>query len=69
MASALRGIDAVCHQAAKVGRGVDIGDAPDYTASNSLGTAVLLSIVLGLPLGIADAMEARADEFADLLDL
>ena len=43
VASALRGIDAVCHQAAKVGLGVDIGDAPDYTASNSLGTAVLLS--------------------------
>lgn len=43
VARSLRGVDAVCHQAAKVGLGVDIGDAPDYTASNSLGTAVLLA--------------------------
>jgi dTDP-L-rhamnose 4-epimerase len=43
VATALRGVDAVCHQAAKVGLGVDIGDAPDYVASNSLGTAVLLA--------------------------
>jgi len=43
VAAALRGVDAVCHQAAKVGLGVDIGDAPDYVASNSLGTAVLLA--------------------------
>jgi dTDP-L-rhamnose 4-epimerase len=31
------------HQAAKVGLGVDFGDAPDYVASNDLGTAVLLA--------------------------
>lgn len=43
VARSLRGVDAVCHQAAKVGLGVDIGDAPDYAASNVLGTAVLLS--------------------------
>lgn len=43
VAESLRGVDAVSHQAAKVGLGVDIGDAPDYTASNSLGTAVLLA--------------------------
>jgi dTDP-L-rhamnose 4-epimerase len=41
--AALRGIDAVCHQAAKVGLGVDIGDAPDYARHNDLGTAVLLA--------------------------
>ncbi|MBW8761549.1 MAG: NAD-dependent epimerase/dehydratase family protein [Microbacterium sp.] len=40
---ALHGVDAVCHQAAKVGLGVSIRDAPDYVASNSLGTAVLLT--------------------------
>lgn len=40
---ALRGVDAVCHQAAKVGLGVSIHDAPDYVGSNSLGTAVVLS--------------------------
>ncbi|QIK63169.1 NAD-dependent epimerase/dehydratase family protein [Leucobacter viscericola] len=43
VAASLDGVDAVCHLAAKVGLGVDIGDAPDYVASNSLGTAVLLS--------------------------
>ena len=43
IASALSGIDAVCHQAAKVGLGVDIGDAPDYARHNDLGTAVLLA--------------------------
>ncbi len=40
---ALDGIDVVCHQAAKVGLGVDFSDAPDYVASNDLGTAVLLA--------------------------
>ncbi len=40
---ALRDIDAVNHQAAKVGLGVDFSDAPDYVASNDLGTAVLLA--------------------------
>jgi dTDP-L-rhamnose 4-epimerase len=41
--SALGGIDVVCHQAAKVGLGVDFADAPDYVGSNDLGTAVLLA--------------------------
>jgi dTDP-L-rhamnose 4-epimerase len=41
--SALRGIDVVCHQAAKVGLGVDFSDAPDYVHSNEVGTAVLLA--------------------------
>ena len=40
---ALEGVDAVCHQAAKVGLGVDFSDAPDYVGSNELGTAVLLA--------------------------
>ncbi|MGT2426394.1 NAD-dependent epimerase/dehydratase family protein [Amnibacterium kyonggiense] len=43
VATALRGVDAVCHQAAKVGLGVDFADAPDYVRSNDLGTAVLLA--------------------------
>jgi dTDP-L-rhamnose 4-epimerase len=43
VAHALDGVDLVCHQAAKVGLGVDISDAPDYVASNDLGTAVLLA--------------------------
>jgi dTDP-L-rhamnose 4-epimerase len=43
VAHALDGIDAVCHQAAKVGLGVDFSDAPDYVHSNEVGTAVLLA--------------------------
>jgi len=39
---ALEGVDAVCHQAAMVGLGVDFGDAPAYVSHNDLGTAVLL---------------------------
>lgn len=41
--TALRGVDAVCHQAAMVGMGVDMADAPAYVSCNDLGTAVLLA--------------------------
>ena len=40
--AALEGIDSVCHQAAMVGLGTDIGDIADYVSHNDLGTAVLL---------------------------
>ena len=40
---ALQGADAVCHQAAMVGRGKDFADASDYVGCNDLGTAVLLA--------------------------
>lgn len=40
---ALEGVDAVSHQAAKVGLGTGISDAPDYVSSNDLGTAVLVA--------------------------
>ncbi len=39
---AVEGIDAVCHQAAMVGLGADVGDIADYVAHNDLATAVLL---------------------------
>lgn len=39
---AVVGVDAVCHQAARVGLGVDFGDVTSYVASNDLGTAILL---------------------------
>ncbi|HWT95722.1 MAG TPA: NAD-dependent epimerase/dehydratase family protein [Solirubrobacteraceae bacterium] len=42
VASALDGVDAVCHQAAMVGLGVDLDDIADYVGHNDLGTAVLL---------------------------
>ena len=40
---ALRGVDAVCHQAAKVGLDRTVADAPDYVSHNALGTSVLLA--------------------------
>jgi dTDP-L-rhamnose 4-epimerase len=40
--AALRGIDAVSHQAAMVGLGVDFDDIEAYVSHNDLGTAVLL---------------------------
>jgi dTDP-L-rhamnose 4-epimerase len=40
---ALDGVDAVCHQAAMVGLGLNFDDAPDYVGCNDLGTAVLLA--------------------------
>ncbi|MDI2132597.1 NAD-dependent epimerase/dehydratase family protein [Yinghuangia seranimata] len=43
VAAALRGVDAVSHQAAMVGLGLDLDDAPDYVGCNDLGTAVLLA--------------------------
>jgi len=36
---AARGADAVCHQAARVGLGVDFGDVRRYVADNDAGTA------------------------------
>src|SRR5260370_42088844 len=39
---ALAGVDAVCHQAAMVGLGVDLSDLPLYSDVNVTGTAVVL---------------------------
>ncbi len=41
--SALRDVDAVCHQASMVGLGTGLHDMADYVQHNDLGTAVLLS--------------------------
>lgn len=43
--TALDGIDAVIHLAAKVGLGVDVSDLPDYASSNDAGTAELLAVM------------------------
>ncbi len=40
--AALDGVEAVCHQAARVGLGVDFDDVTDYVADNDLGTGTLL---------------------------
>jgi len=39
---AVREVTAVCHQAAMVGQGVDLGDLPEYVGHNDLATAQLL---------------------------
>ncbi|MBM7785785.1 NAD-dependent epimerase/dehydratase family protein [Tenggerimyces flavus] len=41
--AALRGVDVVCHQAAKVGLGVNVADQPAYASHNDVGTATLLA--------------------------
>jgi dTDP-L-rhamnose 4-epimerase len=43
VARCLDGVEAVCHQAAKVGLGVDVADLPAYASVNVMGTAVLLA--------------------------
>lgn len=40
--AALAGVDAICHQASKVGLGVDFSDVGAYVSRNDLGTACLL---------------------------
>ena len=42
VARAVAGVDAVCHQAARVGLGVDFGDVERYVHDNDAGTAALL---------------------------
>ena len=46
-AEVLPGTDAICHQAAKVGLGVDFGDVEEYVGRNLAGTAALLSALHG----------------------
>ena len=45
--ASLAGVDAVSHQAAKVGMGVDVADAPDYMRANVLGTGELIAALSG----------------------
>lgn len=57
--AALAGVDAVAHQAAMVGLGVDLADLPSYAQHNMLGTAVLLAAMgaTGVPrLVLASSM-------------
>ncbi len=48
---ALSGVDAVLHQAAMVGLGVDVQDLPAYVGANDLGTAVLLAAMSRASIG------------------
>ncbi|MGH3233768.1 MAG: NAD-dependent epimerase/dehydratase family protein [Streptosporangiaceae bacterium] len=61
---ALAGMDAVCHQAALVGLGVDLSDLPAYADVNVTGTAVLLAAMgrHGIPrLVFASSMVAYGE--------
>jgi dTDP-L-rhamnose 4-epimerase len=61
---ALAGMDAVCHQAAMVGLGVDLSDLPAYADVNVTGTAVLLEAMgrHGIPrLVFASSMVAYGE--------
>jgi dTDP-L-rhamnose 4-epimerase len=59
-AAAVDGIDAVSHQAAMVGLGLDFTEVGDYVAANDLGTARLLAALAGVdfngPLVLASSM-------------
>jgi dTDP-L-rhamnose 4-epimerase len=62
--AALAGVDAVCHQAALVGLGVDLSDLPPYCDVNVTGTAVLLEAMgaLDVPrLVLASSMVAYGE--------
>jgi dTDP-L-rhamnose 4-epimerase len=45
---AARGVDAVCHQASRVGLGVDFADVTAYVGDNDLGTATGLGVLYEL---------------------
>ena len=47
----LAGVDVVSHQAAKVGMGVDIADAPEYVRANVLGTGELIAALTRAGVG------------------
>ncbi|MFJ9815807.1 NAD-dependent epimerase/dehydratase family protein [Streptomyces sp. NPDC101151] len=51
VATALSGVDAVCHQAAMVGLGNGVADAAEYVSRNDLGTAVLLAAMAEAGVG------------------
>jgi dTDP-L-rhamnose 4-epimerase len=59
-AAAVEGVDAVSHQAAMVGLGLDFTEVGDYVAANDLGTARLLAALaradFGGPLVLAGSM-------------
>jgi dTDP-L-rhamnose 4-epimerase len=63
VAASLEGVDHVCHQAAMVGLGTDIGDIADYVAHNDFGTAVLLRELARMRFGGRRA-RARASRSA-----
>jgi dTDP-L-rhamnose 4-epimerase len=51
LAPLLAGVDLVCHQAAMVGAGVDVADAPAYGGHNDFATTVLLAQMFAAGVG------------------
>jgi dTDP-L-rhamnose 4-epimerase len=49
---AVKGVSAVCHQAAMVGLGVDLDDITEYAGINDLGTAMLLRALARAPVPV-----------------
>ena len=72
VARAVDGVDAVVHLAARVGVGQSMYELAEYTAVNSLGTAVLLETLFGLArdgrVGARVVLQLAVifDEFAEL---
>jgi len=74
--AAVAGVDVVCHQAAKVGLGVDFGDVGGYVTDNDLGTARLLEalwrrsftgrLVLASSMVVYGEGRYRCDEHGDV---
>ena len=58
LADVLRGVDAVCHQAAKVGLEPTLADAAAYATTNTTGTATLLSAMTSA--GVALLVQASS---------
>jgi dTDP-L-rhamnose 4-epimerase len=67
--AALRGVDMVCHFAAKVGVGQSMYEIARYTESNELGTAVLLEELTNAGIGkllVASSMSIYGEGLARL---
>ena len=68
LAAAVADVDAVCHQAAKVGLGVDFGDVEAYVEDNDAGTAALLAALwrrgFGGRLVVASSMVVYGEALA-----
>ncbi len=74
--AAVAGVDAVCHQASKVGLGVDFADVGGYVGDNDVGTARLLEalwrrsfrgrLVLASSMVVYGEGRYRCDEHGDV---
>jgi dTDP-L-rhamnose 4-epimerase len=68
---ALRGVDAVVHFAARVGVGQSMFELVEYTAANTVGTAVLLEAILDQPvqkLLVASSMSVYGEGAYETVD-